>query len=386
MAINIPITQKGYIYIYVSNETPGAKVWFDDLTVTHIENEVVQADDYYPFGLTMASTSYMGEDRLRNDYLFNAESEFETNANWYNTPFRKFDGALGRFTGIDFFADFLPGINPYQYGYNNPIFFNDPLGLCPECKKLCPTCSALDGVTVTATSLVGTTGATSFFSDGLFGKGLGLGVTIGGVIKPPSVQDHNTGIQQGVLEGLTGENLLTARQVLLFDPESGVGVIAPPDQISVGEDGLINVDLTPNAFENGRSIGNLFGNTIFATSFLARPGSVLPKNTKDAARAAAARTRSLGKAGEDAVGLKGPKTAIRVNGRTRIPDELTPTTLTEVKNVKVLSFARQLRDFNDFSQLSRRTFILYTRPSTTLSGSLQKAISQGQIIHRFIPR
>ncbi len=152
MAFSIPVTKKGYIYIYVSNETPGAKVWFDDLTVTHIENEVVQADDYYPFGLTMASTSYMGEDRLRNDYLFNAESEFETNANWYNTPFRKFDGALGSFTGIDFFADFLPGINPYQFGFNSPVSFNDPLGLIPGC----PQCTGivLDGVTITATRLL----------------------------------------------------------------------------------------------------------------------------------------------------------------------------------------------------------------------------------------
>ncbi len=138
MAFSIPVTKKGYIYIYVSNETPGAKVWFDDLTVTHIENEVVQADDYYPFGLTMASTSYQGEDRLENRFLFNAGSEYEKAPNWYDTPFRKYDAGLGRFNGIDLLANVVPGVSPYQFGFNSPVSFNDPLGLIPGCPECLP--------------------------------------------------------------------------------------------------------------------------------------------------------------------------------------------------------------------------------------------------------
>lgn len=92
----------------------------------------MQADDYYPFGLTMAATSYQGEDRLKNDYKYNAGSEQEEETDWYDTPFRKFDAALGRFTGIDLLADITPGINPYQFGYNNPISVNDPTGLIGE--------------------------------------------------------------------------------------------------------------------------------------------------------------------------------------------------------------------------------------------------------------
>lgn len=98
-----------------------------------------------------------------------------------------------------------------------------------------------------------------------------------------------------------------------------------------------------------------------------------------------ARARALGIAGEKAVGLSGAKTAIKVGGRTRIPDALTRRTLTEVKNVKSLSFTRQLRDFHSFSQQTGRQFILYTRPGTTLSGPLRNAINQGTITHRFIP-
>jgi len=45
----VNITQPGYIYIWVSNETPGSKVWFDDLTVEFDHNVVSEMTDYYPF-------------------------------------------------------------------------------------------------------------------------------------------------------------------------------------------------------------------------------------------------------------------------------------------------------------------------------------------------
>lgn len=83
--------------------------------------------------------------------------------------------------------------------------------------------------------------------------------------------------------------------------------------------------------------------------------------------------------------MSGPKMAIQIGGRTRIPDALTRTTLTEVKNVKSLSFTRQLKDFYTYAKQNGLDFILYTRPNTTLSGPLQEAINSGSIIHRFIP-
>jgi hypothetical protein len=42
-----------------------------------------------------------------------------------------YDPALGRFTQIDLMADFMPGINPYSFGYDNPILYGDPDGLGP---------------------------------------------------------------------------------------------------------------------------------------------------------------------------------------------------------------------------------------------------------------
>lgn len=97
------------------------------------------------------------------------------------------------------------------------------------------------------------------------------------------------------------------------------------------------------------------------------------------------RARALGMAGENAVGLTGPKTAIQVGGKTRIPDKLTATALIEVKNVKTLSYSSQLRDFQNYAQQNTLTYLLYTRQNTILSRPLQQAINNGLITHKTIP-
>jgi hypothetical protein len=79
----------------------------------------------------------------------------------------------------------------------------------------------------------------------------------------------------------------------------------------------------------------------------------------------------VGQAGEDAVRGAydiGPKTKIDVAGRKRIPDGLTSTAVSEVKNVSSLRYSQQLRDFAHYAQQSGRSFDLYVRPTTRLSG------------------
>lgn len=83
----------------------------------------------------------------------------------------------------------------------------------------------------------------------------------------------------------------------------------------------------------------------------------------------------------------GDKIKIIVNGKTRIPDSLTGTFLSEVKNVVKLWFTRQLRDYLAYAQNRNLIFDLYVRPSTVqyFSGPLQAAINVGKIILNFIP-
>ena len=77
---------------------------------------------------------------------------------------------------------------------------------------------------------------------------------------------------------------------------------------------------------------------------------------------------SMGKAGERMAGIdQSAKEPIQINGRTRIPDALTDTTLTEVKNVKYISNTQQLRDFAAFANDTGRSLELWVRPTTSIA-------------------
>jgi RHS repeat-associated protein len=132
------------------------------------------------------------------------------------------------------------------------------------------------------------------------------------------------------------------------------------------------------------SIGDVPGAAIFqGLGVFARLGVA----AEETGLSGTALARSLGQAGEDAVGITGPKVSIEIpgSGQIRIPDALTESTLTEVKNVGSLSYTQQLRDFTTYSQVNGLDFRLYVRPSSQLSGPLQQAITNGQVNLNFIP-
>ncbi|MBA8882035.1 RHS repeat-associated core domain-containing protein [Phyllobacterium myrsinacearum] len=96
----------------------------------------------------------------------------------------------------------------------------------------------------------------------------------------------------------------------------------------------------------------------------------------------------LGREGETAVKRVndiGPRGYITVNGRNRVTDGLTTTTLSEVKNVKSLSLTRQLKDYITFARERNLTMDLYTRSNTTLSGPLHQQIKSGMPTLKSIP-
>ena len=77
---------------------------------------------------------------------------------------------------------------------------------------------------------------------------------------------------------------------------------------------------------------------------------------------------SMGKAGERMAGIdQSAKEPIQINGRTRIPDAMTDTTLIEVKNVKYISNTQQLRDFAAFANAAGRSLELWVRPTTRIA-------------------
>ena len=125
------INEPGFLYVYVSNEsTWDVDVYFDDLTVSHTYNGIIQTEDYYPFGLTH---NQKPERKLNNKYLYNGkELQDELGLGWYDYGARMYDAALGRWNMIDPLADEIPSWSPYVYSFNNPMRFIDPDGRMGE--------------------------------------------------------------------------------------------------------------------------------------------------------------------------------------------------------------------------------------------------------------
>jgi RHS repeat-associated protein len=93
--------------------------------------QITQENSYYAFGLTMAN-SPVSIPTVPNKNLYNGGAEWQNDfanlPDYYQTFFRNYDQALGRFIAIDPLAEESESLTGYQYSVNNPVMFNDPLG------------------------------------------------------------------------------------------------------------------------------------------------------------------------------------------------------------------------------------------------------------------
>jgi RHS repeat-associated protein len=138
----ITITQPGYVYIYLSNESmqpPNAspipiEVYFDDFKVTHTKTPVVQSNDHFAHGMDNSALSYQRENSVKNNFLYNAGSEVQgsIDQNIYDMPYRGMDVSIGRMMQVDPMADTYSSHTTYNYAFNDPVFFNDPNGADPN--------------------------------------------------------------------------------------------------------------------------------------------------------------------------------------------------------------------------------------------------------------
>jgi RHS repeat-associated protein len=97
------------------------------LKVTHSKTNIIQYNEYYPFGL-QSDASWTRKEAVENDYLFNSGSELNTTIGWYETGTRNYDPSLGRFMAVDPMAAKYSSVSAYHYSGNNPVMLTDPTG------------------------------------------------------------------------------------------------------------------------------------------------------------------------------------------------------------------------------------------------------------------
>ncbi|MEO9511664.1 MAG: RHS repeat-associated core domain-containing protein [Flavobacteriaceae bacterium] len=97
---------------------------------------IIEESNYYPFGLKHKGYNTGGDTALGNDvaqrWKYNGmELDESFNIETYDFGARNYDPALGKWMNLDPLAEQMTRHSPYNYAFDNPVFFIDPDGMKP---------------------------------------------------------------------------------------------------------------------------------------------------------------------------------------------------------------------------------------------------------------
>jgi len=132
-----PNGTNSYLYVYQYKDHLGnVRLSYADVNkngTIEPATEILEENNYYPFGL-----KHKGYNEIANSnrseaaerYKFNGmEWQPELGLDLYDFGARNYDSSIGRWLNMDPLAENSRRWTPYNYAYNNPIFFVDPDGM-----------------------------------------------------------------------------------------------------------------------------------------------------------------------------------------------------------------------------------------------------------------
>jgi RHS repeat-associated protein len=115
---NLVATKSGFVYVYVSNESP-VNVFFDNVQVVHTRGALIEESSFYAFGLKMDGISSRAAGSMMNKDNTFQEQKFDDDLgiNYYSFKWRNHDPQIGRFIEIDPLSE--------KYVYNSTYAFSE---------------------------------------------------------------------------------------------------------------------------------------------------------------------------------------------------------------------------------------------------------------------
>src|SRR5690606_4234820 len=104
--------------------------YIDNVYASTGEPDIVEENNYYPFGLKHKGYNNNIVSEHNWDYQ-GKENQKELGLDWHDFGARNYDAALGRWMNIDPLAEKGRRLSPYNYAFDNPINFIDPDGMWP---------------------------------------------------------------------------------------------------------------------------------------------------------------------------------------------------------------------------------------------------------------